>query len=65
MLFFAAVTVTAIFAGPAPGICATLLSIPMGAYIFVVRAGYPISEAASQAALFAVDGLVVVYYHLW
>ncbi len=61
VLFFAAVTVSAIFAGRGPGVCAALLSIPIGAYIFVVRAGYPISEAACQAALFAVDGLIVVY----
>ena len=61
VVFFAAVTVTAIFAGPGPGICATLLSVPIGAYTFVVRAGHASSQAATQAALFAIDGLVIVY----
>ena len=53
VLFFAAVTITAIFAGPGPGICAALLSIPLGAYVFVARAGSTESQAATQAALFA------------
>jgi PAS domain S-box-containing protein len=61
VLFFAAVLVTTLLAGPWPGLIATLLSSPLGAYMFVVRAGYTPSQAAFQAALFAVDGLVVVY----
>jgi PAS domain S-box-containing protein len=61
VLFFAAVLVTSLLAGPWPGLIATLLSSPLGAYVFVVRAGYTPSQAAFQAALFAVDGLVVVY----
>ena len=62
VLFFAAVTVTALLAGRGPGILATLLSLPLGADVFAVRAGYPLSQAAFQAALFAVDGLIVVYF---
>ncbi len=61
VLFFAAVVVTSLLAGPWPGLIATLVSTPLGAYVFVVRAGYTPSQAAFQAALFAVDGLVVVY----
>ena len=64
VLFFAAVTVSAVLAGSGPGMFATLLSVPIGAYLFVVRAGYPFAEAASQATLFTFDGLVVVYLSL-
>ena len=64
VLFFAAVTVTAIFAGPGPGVCAALLSIPLGAFVFIARASSTESQAATQAALFAVDGLVIVYLSL-
>ncbi len=35
VLFFAAVLVTSLFAGVGPGICATLLSVPLVAYTFV------------------------------
>jgi PAS domain S-box-containing protein len=61
VVFFAAVVITSLWAGPWPGVCATLLSAPLGAYSFVVRAGYPPSQAALQATLFTVDGLVVAY----
>ena len=61
VLFFGAVVVTSLWAGPWPGVCATLLSALLGAYSFVVRAGYPPSQAAFQAALFSIDGLVVAY----
>src|SRR5881394_813853 len=60
-LFFAAVVVTSLWAGAGPGICATLLSLPLAAYGFVVRAGFTHSQALAQAALFTVDGLIVVY----
>jgi PAS domain S-box-containing protein len=61
VLFFAAVTVTSLVAGTGPGIVAVLLSMPLGAYTFVVRAGYPVLEATFQSLLFAIDGVVVVY----
>ena len=61
VLFFAAVLVTSLFAGVGPGICAALLSVPLGAYTFVVRAGYPPFQAFFQSLLFSVDGIVVVY----
>ena len=61
VLFFGAVAMTSLLAGPGPGICSTLLSAPLGAYAFIVRAGYSPSEAAFQATLFAVDGSIVVY----
>jgi K+-sensing histidine kinase KdpD len=40
VLLFAAVLVTSLFAGVGPAICAVLLSMPLGAYTFVVSAGY-------------------------
>jgi PAS domain S-box-containing protein len=61
VLFFAAILVTSLFSGVGPGICAVLLSMPLAAYTFVVRAGYPVFQAAFQSILFAVDGGVVVY----
>ena len=50
-----------LFAGVGPAICAVLLSMPLGAYTFVVGAGYSISQASFQSLLFAVDGIVVIY----
>ena len=61
VLFFAAVLVTSLFAGVGPGICAVLLSMPLGAYTFVMGAGYSLVQASFQSLLFAVDGAVVVY----
>jgi PAS domain S-box-containing protein len=61
VLFFAAVTLTSLLAGMGPGIVAVLLTIPLAARVFVVGAGYSISQAMVQAALFSVDGFVVIY----
>jgi PAS domain S-box-containing protein len=61
VLFFAAVLVTSMVAGVGPGICALLISLPLAAYMFVTRAGYPPFQAAFQAMLFAIDGIVVIY----
>src|SRR5689334_18615330 len=61
VLFFAAVLVTNLLTGVGPGVCSVVLSMPLGAYTFVVRAGYPVSEAAFQSLLFGIDGAVVVY----
>jgi PAS domain S-box-containing protein len=61
VLFFGAVVATSLWAGPGPGSLAALLSLPLGAYVFVVRAGYTGSQATAQGALFAIDGVVVVY----
>jgi PAS domain S-box-containing protein len=61
VLFFAAVLVTSLFAGVGPGVCAVVLAIPLGAYTFVVDAGYSPGQASLQSLLFALDGTVVVY----
>ena len=61
VLFFGAVLATSLWAGSGPGAFATVSSMVLGAYVFVVRAGFAESQAAMQAALFAVEGLVVVY----
>ena len=60
-LLFFGIVATSVWAGPGPGICATLLSLLLGAYAFIARAGYTPSQSLAQAVLFAVDGLVVVY----
>ena len=61
VLFFAAVLATSLFAGVGPAICAVLLSMLLGAYTFVVGAGYSIVQASLQSLLFAVDGILVIY----
>jgi len=61
VLFFAAILVTSLVAGIGPGICAIALSVPLAAYTFVTRAGYPPLQAVVQGLLFAIDGIVVVY----
>ena len=61
VLFFAAILVTSRFAGVGPGICAVVLSMPLGAYSFGIRAGYSVAQVSFQSLLFAVDGLIVVY----
>jgi PAS domain S-box-containing protein len=61
VLFFAALLATSLWAGAGPGLFATVLSLVLGAYVFVLRAGFSWSQTVAQAALFAVDGVVVVY----
>src|SRR6516165_636926 len=61
VLFFAAILVTALFAGVGPVIFAVLLSAPLAAHTFVVRAGYTIFQAVFQSVLYGIDGLVVCY----
>ena len=60
-LFFAALLVVNLVAGVGPGICAVLLGVPLATYTLVTRAGYPVSQAAFQALLDAIDGMGVVY----
>ena len=61
VLFFAAVLVTSLYAGAGPGLVALVISVPIAAYMFVVRAGYPVHQAVFQALLYAIDGLIVIY----
>jgi len=61
VLFFAAVLVTSLFAGVGPAICAVLLSMPLGAYTFVVGPSHSTVHAFFQSLLFAVDGIVVIH----
>jgi len=61
VLFFAAVLLTSLFAGIGPGIVAVLLSMPLAAYMFVMGAGYPVTQAAFQSLLFVLDGGIVLY----
>ena len=61
VLFFAATLITAIAAGPGPALAALLLSLPLGATTFVLHAGYSPAQAAAQAALFAIDGAIILH----
>ena len=53
VLFFAAVLATSLVGGVGPGIVAVVLSLPLAAYMFVVRAGYPLFQASFQSLLFS------------
>jgi K+-sensing histidine kinase KdpD len=46
VLFLAAVLVTSLFVGVGPAICTVLLSMPLGAYPFVVGASYSLVPAS-------------------
>src|SRR6476620_7403239 len=61
MLFFTAVMVTCLVAGVGPGLCALMISLAVAAFSLVARAGTPPLQPASQAALFALAGIVIVY----
>lgn len=61
VLFFAAVLVTTLYVVTGTGLVALVTSLPIAAYMFVVRAGHPVDEAVFQALLYAIDGLIVVY----
>jgi PAS domain S-box-containing protein len=61
VLFFAAVLVISLAAGIGPGIFAIVISVPLEAYTFATRAGYPPFQAARQGLLFVVDGLIALY----
>jgi PAS domain S-box-containing protein len=61
VLFFAATLVTGLFAGAGAGLLVLVISLPLAAYMFVVRAGSPVSQASVQALLYAIDGLIIVY----
>ncbi len=61
LLSFAAVLVTSVVAGAGPALFAVAISIPIAAYVLVAGAGSSIAQATAQAALVALDGLVVVY----
>ena len=60
-LFFGATLVTSLVAGSGPGFVAIAISLPLAAYLYVVRAGYPVSQAAFQAMVYGIDGLIIVY----
>jgi PAS domain S-box-containing protein len=61
VLFFGAVVAASIWAGIGPAIMTALLGAGLGAYGFVVGAGYTASQAAFQGALFAFDAVVIIY----
>jgi PAS domain S-box-containing protein len=60
-LFFGATLVTSLVAGTGPGLAVLAVSLPVAAYMFVIRAGYSVSEAAVQVLLYAADGVLIVY----
>jgi PAS domain S-box-containing protein len=60
-IFFAATLVTSLLAGTGPAVLCVAISLPVAIALFVLPAGYPLSQAAFQALLYGIDGLIVVY----
>src|SRR4051794_5181384 len=46
VLFFAVALAISLFVGTGPGLVAVAVSLPLAAYMFVVRAGYPLDQAS-------------------
>jgi signal transduction histidine kinase/CheY-like chemotaxis protein len=61
VLFFASIVVTSLNAGLGPGLLATAIAAPLGAYLFVMDTGYSAGKATSIAALFIMEGVFVSY----
>ena len=61
VLFFGATLVTSLVAGVGPALLSLAISVPLGAALYVVPAGYTVAQAAIQASLFAADGFLVIY----
>ena len=60
-LFFGAMLVTSLLAGIGPALLCLAISLPLGAALFAIGAGYSVSEAIFQSLLFGTDGLIIVY----
>jgi PAS domain S-box-containing protein len=61
VLFFGATLATSLLAGVGPALMVLLVSLPTAAVLFAIPAGATAHEAAFQAVLYAVDGLIVIY----
>jgi PAS domain S-box-containing protein len=61
VLFFAATLSTSLFAGLGPGLLSLFLGLLVGAELFVLPAGFSLSQATCQGVLYVLDGLVVIY----
>ena len=61
VLFFTATVATSLLAGVGPGLSVLFVSLPLATYMFVLRAGYSLSEAIFQALLYAINGLLVIF----
>ena len=60
-LFFSAALVTSFVAGVGPALLVVAISVPLALYLFVLPAGYPTHQALFLAALYAANGLIIVY----
>ncbi|HEY7396548.1 MAG TPA: PAS domain S-box protein [Gemmatimonadaceae bacterium] len=61
VVFFGATLVTSLVAGVGPALLSVATSVPLAVLLFVLPAGYPMHQAVFQAALYAGDGLIIVY----
>jgi PAS domain S-box-containing protein len=60
-IFFAATLITSLLAGVGPALVCLAISLPLAVHFFVLPAGYHLHDAIFQAALYAIDGLIIVY----
>jgi PAS domain S-box-containing protein len=60
VLFFGAVLATSLLAGFGPGLLVLVVSLPLAAVTFSIPGGATASEAAFQALLYAIDGLIIL-----
>lgn len=60
VLFFGAMLVASLLAGAATGLLVLLVSLPLAAIGFAIPAGATLPQAAFQALLYCVDGLIVI-----
>lgn len=61
VLFFGAMLVSSLLAGAATGLLVLLVSLPLAAIAFAIPAGATLHQAAFQALLYGVDGLIVIH----
>jgi PAS domain S-box-containing protein len=60
-LSFLALLLISLFVGPGPGLLTLALSIPLTAWLAVVRDDTPVSETVFQTLLAAADGFIILY----
>src|SRR6516165_1431766 len=61
ILFLVATLATGLFAGVGPGVLTVVCGILLAALLFVLPAGYSVSEALFQALLYVCAGSIILY----
>ena len=61
VVFFTAIVLVALYVGRGPALLATALGAVVAVVMFVLPAGYSVSQASVQAVLWMVDGLILIH----